>query len=251
MHAERVIYRWGRGRECMDPKEELSRRIAGEVVLSTTPGATIRKWREVFGVSQRDLAEAMGVSTSVVSDYESGRRRSPGAAVIRRMVEALLTLDEAKGGKVIRAYERMLGRELRTEAILDIREFAEPMPAEELVEIVRGRVVASREALHRRLYGYTVIDSHRAILELSAHEFLKIYGLTTERALVFTGVTAGRSPFVAIRVSTIKPGMVVLHGLSEVDRLGIKIAEIERIPVAVSGCADRDELIRNLRRKTR
>ncbi|NOZ83086.1 MAG: helix-turn-helix domain-containing protein [Euryarchaeota archaeon] len=235
----------------MDPREELSRRIAGEIVLSSSPSATIRKWREVFGVSQRELSEAMGVSTSVISDYESGRRRSPGAAVIRRMVEALLSLDEARGGKVTRAYERMLGRELRTEAILDIREFAEPMHAEELVEIVKGRVVASSDSMQKYLYGYTVIDSHRAILELSAHEFLKIYGLTTERALIFTGVSAGRSPFVAIRVSTIKPGMVVLHGLNEVDSLGIKIAEIERIPVAVSMCRDRDELIRNLRRKTR
>ena len=48
--------------------DELKQRIAGEIALSPDPGRTIRKWREEFGLSQHQLAEAMGVSHSVVSD---------------------------------------------------------------------------------------------------------------------------------------------------------------------------------------
>ena len=61
-------------------REILARRIAGEIILSGTPGATMRKWRELFAVSQITLSDTMGLSSSgVISDYESGRRKSPGA----------------------------------------------------------------------------------------------------------------------------------------------------------------------------
>ncbi len=225
-------------------------RIAGEVVLSPKPAATLKKWREVFGITQKELASSLGVSTSVISDYESGRRRSPGVALVKRIVEALIAIDVQRGSKVLRAYERMLGNEIKTDAILDMREFAKPMQARELVDIVAGEVIANGELLDKHIYGYTVLDSPRAILELSAEEFLKIYGLTSERALVFTRVSSGRSPFIAIRVSTIKPGVVVLHGLSSVDALGVKIAQKERIPVILSRHRSSEDLIRELRRKT-
>ena len=52
-------------------REALARRIAGEIVLSRNPGATMRKWREIFGVSQTRLSKEMGLSPSVLSDYET------------------------------------------------------------------------------------------------------------------------------------------------------------------------------------
>ena len=39
------------------------------------------------------------------------------------------------------------------------------------------------------------------------------------------------SPMVVIRVTPMKPSVVVLHGIKEVDPLAIKIAEREQIPV--------------------
>ena len=81
--------------------EELMEKIAGEITLSSEPGLTIRKWREEFNLSQHQLAEAMNVSHSVISDYESGRRKSPGSGVIKKMVEALIELDREAGSPTI------------------------------------------------------------------------------------------------------------------------------------------------------
>ena len=75
--------------------DEFREKIAGEITLAAEPGKTIRKWREEFGLSQYELADAMGVSHSVISDYESGRRKSPGVAVIRKMVDAFLKLTRS------------------------------------------------------------------------------------------------------------------------------------------------------------
>ena len=83
-------------------QEVLARKIAGEIILSSGPGAAMRKWRELFAISQNRLSEKMILSPSVISDYESGRRRSPGTRFVRRFVWALLTIDREGGGSFIR-----------------------------------------------------------------------------------------------------------------------------------------------------
>ncbi|WP_456396234.1 helix-turn-helix domain-containing protein [Thermococcus sp.] len=229
-------------------KEALAKRIAGEITLSADPGKTMRKWREIFGISQTELAEFLGVSSSVISDYEGGRRKSPGASTIRKFVEALLEIDERRGGNVIRAFSKTIGSEFPTSAILDIREFALPATVKDIVDAVKGEVVANIDLIERRIYGYTVIDSIQAILEMSAEEFLKLYGWTTERALVFTKVTTGRSPMIAIRVQGLKPAVVVLHGVKNLDQLAVKLAERERVPLVISHVENENDLINSLRR---
>ncbi len=234
----------------MDTVEEISRRIAGEIVLAEDVGSAIKKWREIFSITQRELAQALGISTSVISDYEKGRRKSPGAEMIRKIVQALINEDIKRGSRVIRAYQRMNTNRVNSQAIVDIREFSFPMTCKDIAKIVKGEVIANKELMNKNIYGYTVIDSIKAILEMNHEEFLKLYGLTSERALIFTRVSQGRSPFIAIRVSSPKPGVVVLHGLEKVDKLGLKIAERERIPVILSKIPTVEELVRELRRKT-
>jgi len=193
------------------PRRELAEKIAGEITLSDDPGATIRKWRTDFDVSQTQLAEFMDVSSSVISDYESGRRQSPGIGVVGRVVDALLTIDERRGGGRIRQHARVISAGFESDIVHDLREYPATIPLEryydaiEATELVRGTqdVVA----------GHTVIDSIEAITRLSSEEFYRLYGQSTNRALVFTGVTRGESPLVALRVVTPTPSAVVLHGI--------------------------------------
>jgi putative transcriptional regulator len=83
------------------------------------------------------------------------------------------------------------------------------------------------------IYGYTIIDSMKAIIELMPDQFQKIYGRSTARALIFTGVSSGKSAMVAVRVTNLKPGAVILQGLevTEVAPMAVKIAEVENIPL--------------------
>jgi putative transcriptional regulator len=227
-------------------KEELSTRIAGEIVLSNNHGGTIRKWREIFGATQMDIATRLGVSASVISDYESGRRASPGAHMVAKIVSALIDHDEDNGSRILRTYSRTLKEGSFTGAsIMDMREFPVPVSVERICKVIDGDMIVKGDR-EKDIYGYTAIDGPRAILELSSEEFFRIYGLTSERALVFTRVSTGRSPFVAIRVSPIKPGLVVIQGPKTVDRLGMRIAEMEKIPVILSPIEDPQELNRRL-----
>ena len=195
------------------PRAQLAEKIAGEVTLSEEPGATLRKWRTDFEVAQTDLAEELGVSPSVVSDYESGRRENPGVGVVRRTVDAVLDIDERRGGSKLRQHARVLSAGFDSDVVHDFREYPANVPLEryydaiDATELVRG----DRDTVA----GHTVIDSVRAIQRLSSDEFYQLYGQSTNRALVFTGITRGESPLVALRVVTPTPNAVVLHGLED------------------------------------
>jgi transcriptional regulator, XRE family len=81
-----------------------------------------------------------------------------------------------------------------------------------------------------------VINSIEAITRLSSEEFYRLYGQSTSRALIFTGVTRGESPLVALRVVTPTPHAVILHG---VDRATLwphaaELAAIDGYTLAVS-----------------
>ena len=79
------------------------------------------------------------------------------------------------------------------------------------------------------IYGYTVIDSLKAILTFSAEDYLRIFGWNSDRALIFTGVKFGRSPMIAIRTHSLKPQVIVYHKPERIDPLAVKLAELENI----------------------
>ncbi|MDL5361492.1 helix-turn-helix domain-containing protein [Halalkalicoccus sp. NIPERK01] len=197
------------------PRAELAEKVAGEITLSEDPGATLRKWRTDFTVSQTELAEELSISSSVISDYESGRRKSPGIAVVRRIVTALLDIDERRGGDRIRQYARVISAGFESDIVHDLREYPATVPLERFYDAIDATEVVSGTS--DRISGHTVIDSIEAITRLSSEEFYRLYGQSTNRALVFTGVTRGESPLVAMRVVNPTPNAVVLHGLSEAD----------------------------------
>src|SRR2546425_2898052 len=101
----------------------LREKIAGEIALSDQPGKTMRKWREELRISQTVLATHMRVSPSVISDYEAGRRTSPGIRTIHRLVDALLEIDQRTGQKLSRRFRE------NPDAVPAMRDWAFGIPA--------------------------------------------------------------------------------------------------------------------------
>jgi len=224
-------------------RNELREKIAGEIALSMDPGKTIRKWREDFGISQQELSIKMDVSPSVISDYESGRRKSPGIVIVRKIVDSLLEIDDGRGSPMLKKYE--LGG--RSDCVVSISEFNGGMPIPEFLELIEGRNVAPGADMGKKIHGYTVVNSIKAIVSLNSADYLKIYGWSSERALIFTDVMYGRSPMIAIRAHPLTPAMVVYHKPENIDPLAIKLAQLEGIPLVVTDI-EMPELIKRLER---
>src|SRR4030066_577238 len=121
-----------------DIRHKLAEKMAGEITLSDNPGETLKKWRTAFEISQSDLAMFLKVSPSVISDYESGRRKSPGIFIVSKIVDAILDMDVARGGAKTRSYEGMLRGGFSADAIYEIREYLSPLSIEELIKIGNG-----------------------------------------------------------------------------------------------------------------
>ena len=204
---------------------QLTRRMAGEIVVSDSPGETLRKWREIFQLSQKQLASLLGVNPSVVCDFEKGRRRSPGIGTVRRMVETMVSYDRAHGSRVVTTMAGQQGNP----AITSIQEFTIGLKIANVVKAIGGEVLAGAEELERPIYGYTIVDALRAITTFSGANFGQMYGWSNERALLFTGVQFGRSPMIAVRAHPVKPRLVCYIQPGNVDELAAKLAKMERI----------------------
>ncbi len=211
---------------------EIQEKIAGEVVLSPHPGRTLCKWREDLGVSQQVLARQLATVPSVISDYESERRASPGATFIRRYVEGLISVDATHGGRVV----QRMGTRPHSDGILGMREFRVALTLREFAERIHARPVGS-VGLDRDIHGFTLLDALRAILSIDASRFVELYGWTTLRALLFTNVRYGRSPMVAIRAHPLKPAAVVFLSPGRIDPLAVRLSEVENIPLLTSSLA--------------
>lgn len=226
-------------------REVLARRIAGEIILSSKPGATMRKWRELFSVSQISLSDRMSLSSSVISDYESNRRKSPGAKFIKRFVLALLQIDIEKGSRFIKEFSKLTSSP--SMAVVDLREFPIPVRVEYLCKAINGEIVACKSKYIKEVSGYTVIDSKKAVEALSGLEYVQLFGATTERALVFTNVENSTLPMMIVRVSSLKPRIVVFHH-AKPDDYAIKLSEYEQIPLIYSTSPSVEQLVKSLRK---
>lgn len=213
--------------------EKLAHLMASEIVFSNSYGKTMKKWRELFNISQTGLSEYLGINPSTISDYESERRKNPGINVVKRFVTSLIEIDLATGGKIVNKYVR----DLSTEQIYYVHEFASVINGLDFIKLIDGKVITNEDILERvRIYGFTLVNSLQAIMEIQSDDFPKLFGSAQERAFIFTDVSTGRSPLVVVRVNTTKPSIVVLHGIEEeqLDKLAIALAKRERIPLVVT-----------------
>lgn len=229
-------------------RENLAKRIAGEIVLSEECGKIIQKWRNIFKIPQRRLADEMKIMPSVISDYENGRRKSPGVKIVKRMVEAMITLDEKAGGKIIQEFSVLPTQAVLSDAVLDMKEFETPLDIKEFIKVIEAPMVAREDLTNKKIYGYTVVDSLKAITDLSPIDMVRLYGLTSERALIFAKSHSGRSSMIALKVTNLRPGLVVLQGSEKIDDLAKRIAELEGIPIAVTKIKNTDDLIKILKK---
>jgi len=216
----------------MNIKDALSEKIAGEITLSPKPGKTIRKWRNIFNISQTDLAKYLGLSPSVVSDYESGRRKSPGIQTVKKIINALVEIDEKRGGKILHQYDSMIETQ---DGIMEIMEYPVAISANDFIKDIDGNILTqSKLGLKKNVKGFTLVDSVKTIETINSGDYSQLYGWSTERAIIFTGIRYGRSPMIAIRVHPVKPTVVVYHKPGSVDSLAIKLADRENIPLVVT-----------------
>ncbi len=224
--------------------DELRKKIAGEIVLSGNPGETIKKWRQLFQIHQIDLSKELGINTSVISDYESGRRKSPGTKMIEKVVNALVEIDLSRGGKMTREFAALYHIPDFDSFILLRKEFEKPVRINTFLKRINGK--SCYEFKNGLIYGFSVVDSKKAIMNFSPLELSRLSSMMNKHCIIFTNLQRGRSPLVAVRLTNLEPGLIVLHGILKVDDIALRIAKLGNIPLAISYISTTENLISKL-----
>ena len=227
--------------------ELLSKKILGDLVWSPNPGQEIRKWREVFGVSQAQLGKQMGVHQSVIADYERGRRK-PGVDFIKKMVKALIEIDGSRGFPVVKSLAK--GTTGLGPYVISEGDFAPPVRLDEVVKTL-GYTLNVKLSLSL-IHGWLVVDSVKAILYMEGADYYQLLSNSVGRLLVFTNVSNGRSPMIALRVGVtltpLKPGAVVIHRPTRsFDQLALLLAIKSDVPIIISTKKTVSDLIETLK----
>lgn len=223
--------------------ENLAKRILGDISWSTSPGTVMKKWREAFQISQGELAKHLGVSQSVIADYERGRRK-PGVEFLRKYVLGLIEIDASRGYKVIN--ELVKGYTLMLPYIDDIGDFPTPVSIDDIVIAVNG-FIPNSSVPNVKVYGWLITDSIKAITSLKGMEFYQLLNFMIGRVVVFTNVTSGRSPMIALKIAPVKPLVVVFHRPVRLDPLALYLAEKDGLTIIVSTFTSAEEIKKRIR----
>jgi putative transcriptional regulator len=132
-------------------------------------------------------------------------------------------------------------------AVVDLREFPIPVRVEYLCKAINGEVMGGAEKSGREVKGYTVVDARKAVEALSGLEYAQLLGATTERALVFTNVESPALAMMIVRVSNLKPQVVVFHRVKP-DTEAVELADYEQIPLIYSESPSMEQLVKSLRK---
>jgi putative transcriptional regulator len=215
--------------------EDIKRKIAGDMVYDAHFHSALKRWRTTFKVSQTELAKHMKISPSVLSDYEKGRRKSPGIRTIKRIIEALVEIDSIKGSPVMNTLVILRDSDKKN-GIMEVVEFSKPISIHKFCDKISARVVVD---FPFSIHGCTVIDASKAIVEMSAEEFVQFFGEFPERAFIFTNIGSGKPAMVAVKVGRLyakmlKPRLIVLHKPKRLSDTVVEIAEAEKIALATT-----------------
>ena len=223
--------------------ENLAKRILGDISWSSSPGTAMKKWREAFQISQGELAKYLGISQSVIADYERGRRK-PGVEFLRKYVLGLIEIDATRGYKVIN--ELVKGYTLMLPYIDDLGDFPTPVSIDEIVVAVNG-FIPNSTIPDIKVYGWLITDSLKAITSLKGMEFYQLLSFMLGRVVIFTNVSVGRSPMIALKIAPIKPPVVVFHRPVRLDPLALQLAEQDGLTIIVSTFQSAEDIKKRIR----
>lgn len=213
----------------------MKKRIAGDMVYEKNFPIALRKWRKTFKISQTELAKQLKLSPSVLSDYETGRRTSPGIKTITKIIDAMVDIDVNRGSPTVSMLS-MLKVSPKRNGLMKIIDFPKSMTIQSFCEKINAKILVD---FSFSVQGYTVIDAERAIVEMSAEDFVQFFGEFPERAFIFTNIHSGKTVMAAVKVSRLyakmlKPRLIVLHKPTKISDVAIEIAKTEKIALATT-----------------
>jgi putative transcriptional regulator len=164
-----------------DEIETLKKEIAGEILISNNLGNTLKKWQNIFEINQKTLAKNIGISNTMLSDYQNGRRLNPNIKFIQKFINSLIEND-------IKHKEKILKKliEHKIELSFETKEFKKGIKIKTLENAQKIKHVNIKNN-NEIIYGITYLDAND-IPSFEIEDIQKIFGKTNKRIFYISNV---------------------------------------------------------------
>lgn len=218
------------------PEQELFQKILGDVAANEEYGLVMKKWRELFGVTQMQVANELGVKPSVISDYESNRRKSPGIVFIRKYVLALLKLKSSAAHEEIK---KQIDITKESNNLL-IRNFTKPKPSSRIIRLFNAKLLTKNNDLLINGCVFFLDNISKLLTRLPTYKLLRELKKGGKYCYVFSNVKSGRIPLIMLSIlskfnKTAMPTLIIFQSNSfKMSNFAKKTAEKRNITLAVT-----------------
>ncbi|MFX0209238.1 MAG: hypothetical protein ACFFDT_24855 [Candidatus Hodarchaeota archaeon] len=182
----------------------LFRIMVGEVVLSENTGNCLRRLRVLLGITQMEVSAHLNIASSVISDYEANRRKSPGILWIRNFIRALIELEETKGFPTLSILTPLIEKMGTIEPIITAIQFPNPFSLMKFCKAVDATIrfpIKDNYEPETYILGFLVVDGRKLLERCSSNIKGNLMEVVSNIAIIFENTQTGRGVFSLLPVN--------------------------------------------------
>ncbi len=230
----------------------LLRFIAGDIASNEKYGIVMKKWRNLFNITQSRIAKEMNVKQSVISDYENNRRASPGINIIRSYVLALIKIAKKEHPREYNELLKSLNID-EERASLYRGEFKTELNNKRIMKLFNAtQVIAPKEEYKFKEFVFFSKNISSIVTNQPSYKLLKELKSNTNRLFIFSNVKSGQIPLITITLlskinHTDLPKLILFQSNKfKISNLAKRIAKSNNISIMITKMNNEDilELLR-------
>ena len=205
---------------------ELLQIILGDIAANENYGIVMKKWRELFNITQSRIAKELDIKQSVISDYENNRRKSPGIEFIRKYTNSLITIGKNENRKEFDSIIEDLGLKKELNKLFS-GEFEKSLESMEVINLLNATQILSQQQASFKNYLFFSDRISNIVTKQPSFKLLKSLKNKKETVFIFSDVKTGKLPLIMLKILS-KLNKLELPKLIIFQSKGFKLSSFAR-----------------------
>lgn len=220
--------------------QQLLQKILGDIAANEEYGFVMKKWRELFNITQAKVAQELNIKPSVISDYEGSRRRSPGIGFVRKYVNTIIKLSEIHEKESFEKVKKLLGIVNETNSLLN--KTFESKNTESILNLLNAEKLTRRK--NSEFFQECIFFSNKishVLTKMPSKKLFNHFKNSTDKFFIFSKVKSGRIPLILLNLlsktnKSKMPGLIIFQTNDEfkLSRFVRRMAERNKITLGIT-----------------
>lgn len=174
--------------------------MLGDIASNEKYGIIIKKWRELFNITQSKLARELNIKQSVISDYENNRRKSPGISFLRKYCISLIRIGKDDKNEEYNSILKMLNIKDKKRKLIR-GSFEKLKSNKELLDFFKAHqiILPKKESYFKNFLFFS--DNVSSVLtSFPSYKLLKNLKSDEKTVFIFSNVKSGKIPLIILQI---------------------------------------------------